>query len=198
MTFRLIPSALAILWALTAKAPKPLRVYFFAQLFNTLLVEFAYEHVGRYSYAALYTIGLLIIVCAMVDIVWTSVKSWGIIALALSFAGIMSAAVFFSIQHLDVGSMAGLVEGGILTACGTALSFRVPYATRWKIPAALVMLWLTLAFFDFSYALSVSGTEVLNLWFRTFALIAAMVYLGWKLREPSQAQGQGLEPHPHT
>lgn len=185
MTFRFVPAMLAILWALTAKAPKALRVYFFAQLFNLLLTELPFDSVGPRTYTALYAAGLVVIVCAMAEIVWQSVKSWWLLSFAAIFSAVLSGATYSAIRMFNAGSWAGLIEGAILTFCGTALAFSVPHSRTPKISATLVLLWLSLAFFDFSYAMSINATNLLNLWFRTFAVIAAMLYLGWKLREPA-------------
>lgn len=183
MSFSFGLSAIAILWALTAKAPRPLRIYFFAQLFNMLLVVVSYGRMGTNGYTAMYAIGLLMIVYAMGEIVWQNVKSWWLLLFSGVFAALLAGATFSAIKQFDAGAWAGLIEGAILTFCGTALAFTVPHSRTPKISATLVILWLSLAFFDFAYAMSVSATSLMNLWFRTFAVIAAMAYLGWKLRE---------------
>ena len=188
MSFSFGLSALAILWALTAKAPRPLRVYFFAQLFNMLLVVISYGRMDKNAYTVMYAIGLIAIVSAMAEIVWQNVKSWWLLIFAGMFSALLTGATYSAIRQFDAGAWAGLTEGAILTFCGTALAFTVPHSRTPKISATLVLLWLSLAFFDFAYAMSISATSLMNLWFRTFAVIAAMGYLGWKLRETASAQ----------
>lgn len=148
-----------------------------------MLVIISYGYLNGAAYVALYSLGLVVIAYAMAEIVLESKKGWGAFLFSGSLCLAFTVAACFGIKEFDAGAWAGLVEGGLLTFCGTALALSVPRSKYPKIPAALVCLWLVLAFFDYAYALSVSGTEILNLWFRTFAVIVAMLYLGNKLRK---------------
>lgn len=172
----------AILAALTAKAPRPLKFYFGAQLFNTLLVELAYNHVSKETYAAIYAVGMVILVLAMVEIVWSSVKNWWIIALSTSFSMLCCYGVYTVIGHMSIGSWIVLIEGGALTACGTALALKTPFYKPWKVAATLVILWFILAMFDFGWVLN-RLNEFWNLWLPISALTIAMAYLARILRE---------------
>lgn len=173
---------LAILAALTAKAPKPLKFYLGAQLFNTLLVELAYNRVGKDTYALIYAAGMVIIILAMAEIVWANVRNWWIIGLSTFFSMLCCYGVYTAIEHMTIGSWVVLIEGGALTACGTALAFKTPFYKPWKVAASLVVLWFILAMFDFGWILHVLN-EFWNLWLPICALTVVMAYLARVLRE---------------
>lgn len=181
-------SAVAILWALTAKAPRPLRFYFGAQIVYCAIIYLAFADLAKgwirpIDYFVAYCGGLALVAYAMAKIVWESKKGWGAFLFSLGLSLTFTIAAYFGIRQLDAGALSGLVEGGILTFCGAALALSIPRSKSPKVSAALVYLWLVLAFFDYAYAMAISGTEILNLWFRTFAVIVAMLYLGHKLRK---------------
>ena len=188
MSFSFGLSAIAILWALTAKAPRQLRIYFFAQIVYCVIMYLAFMDLVKgwirpVDYFIAYCVGLSFVAYAMAKIVLEHKRGWGSIVFSLILCLTFAGAACFGIKEFDAGAWSGLIEGTILTFCGTSLALSIPRAKNPKISAALVCLWLVLAFFDYAYAMSVSGTEFWNLWFRTFAVIVAMLYLGHKLRK---------------
>lgn len=177
------------LWAVLAKAPKALRVYFVAQLVNTILLETAYGRVGTAMYASLYTAGFAIIFCAMVEIVWEAVRSWPVLAVAGVLSGLILLMASRSVPHWNEAVVVIMLEATLLVFCTCALAFRVPFMAdkSKRVHTALVLLWFSLAVFDFCLAARVPMTDFLNQWAPTWALVSTMFYLGYQLRsEPME------------
>jgi hypothetical protein len=166
-----------------AKSPLPLRLYFVAQLINTVLLETCYGRVSPQTYELLYVFGLALILGTMGDVIWRVVPKKGLVA-AAAISGIVVLLVVSSVHGWNVDTRIVVAEGFFLSFAGTALALRVPQlGGLMKVYAALVVLWFVLALFDFAFAIDRQIMERMNLWLPTICVITAMSYMGWKLRE---------------
>jgi hypothetical protein len=181
---RPIISIVAILWALLAKAPTPLKVYFAAQLINTVLLETAFGRVSSSMYEMLYSAGFALIFWAMGELVWKTVRS----KIVFVTSGIVTAGVLYMAStgiHLwNEAVLIVMGEAALLAFSGVALAFSVPFMRPEgkRVYGSLVVLWFALAAFDFCFAARLPMTSFLNHWLPTWCLVGVMLYLGWMLR----------------
>lgn len=175
-----------MLWAVLAKSPLPLRLYFAAQLAGTILLELAYKHVSTQTYEALYGICFALVVGTMGDVVWRCVPKKGLIIAAVMSAFILLLIVP-SVEVWDADTTLVMAEGFFFSFAGTALAIRVILGSELqKVYATLVILWFTLALFDFAFSIDQHVMERANLWVPTISVLVAMCYMGKKLREYSR------------
>jgi len=187
--------ALAIVWAfacsLAYPCPKSLRIYLAAQLAaNTEIQIFRGYGETSFTYAMAYYIGTCVILAAMLNLVRDNYrKLWHVLVGAGATAFIVWRAWGGLPHPMPTYDKFYLLEGGTLAFCGTAISYSAAYARRADILLTLGFLWLALAWFRLSFALSLPSetwlklNEVLPYVFVT----GAMGWIGLELRKTEAA-----------
>lgn len=133
-------------------------------------------------------LGTACILGAMAEILWESgLRSvslfLGSLVLTLATVGMVA----ISMTNFTVVNRILLGEGALLTFAAFALAFRSMYLERKFVYVTLVILWLSLAFFDFAYVLGKPAAYSLQYWLPAALIGAAMVAIGFSL---SQDRGE--------
>lgn len=184
MIFRLLLQVPPLLWALSQRSSKALRIYFVAQLVNIALTEGAYGRVAGLTYALFYMIGLACIVGAICELLIVSRVTLWQLALSVIMAAPLWVLAAFMVH--GVGSYITMWEGIILTIAAFALGFRAMFSPNKIVSVSLSILWLALAFFDLIYTLGVPVTNSLQYWLPAALIGAAMIVIGFGLKAQTE------------
>jgi len=180
----------AIVWAGSANLTRPLRVYFYAEFFGTLLTEAFLLLYGKHSpeFAWSYVCALVLILVASL---WVTVDANPSVLAALTGIALGTlVGVLAYREGLHPYRSLYVAEGAIRACCGVILLINAPLRGWPKVTITLGFLWLALGTFRLGFLLHESSPiwQKMNWVFPSWIVICAFLLVGAFARSPSLRQ----------
>lgn len=182
----------AILYALTLPSPRRLRLYFWAQLLSTIVLELTLMAVGVDSpvYAAIFGGATALILATVVKLAWEALQAHHFKLLVLANASLIAGLLGWASQHgraLGMGEWIAVGEGTVLAWAAVVIGMCAAYMTRTdrNISLALMALWWAQSAFQFGFSLHFDSPFWLRLNYvaPTALIVTALVGMGQILKK---------------